>query len=106
METKQTLHERFVANLTRESTDPWTKFETGIPMRDGVELAADVYFPKGEEGPFPTIVECTPYDKSGALMVDDVGLYTQNGYAIVVADLRGRGKSEGDWSPPIYDAPD
>ncbi|MEZ4506654.1 MAG: CocE/NonD family hydrolase [Thermomicrobiales bacterium] len=98
-EPRQTLHERFVANLTRETTDPWTKFETGIPMRDGIELAADVYLPKGQSGPFPTIVELTPYDKSGAFMIDDVGLFTRNGYAIVVVDLRGRGKSEGEWSP-------
>ncbi|MEZ4530282.1 MAG: CocE/NonD family hydrolase [Thermomicrobiales bacterium] len=105
-EPRQTLHERFVANLTRETTDPWTKFETGIPMRDGIELAADVYLPKGQSGPFPTIVELTPYDKSGAFMIDDVGLFTRNGYAIVVVDLRGRGKSEGEWSPPLFDAPD
>ena len=100
---KPTLHDRFVANLTRESTDPWTSFETGIRMRDGIELAADVYLPKGQTGPFPTIMECTPYDKSGAFTIDDVSLYSQNGYAVVVADLRGldallleRGRSERD----------
>ena len=51
--SKQTLHERFVENLTRESSDPWTVFETGIPMRDGVELAADVYLPKGRDRSLP-----------------------------------------------------
>ena len=45
-EMKQTLHEKFVENLTRESSKPWKVFETGIPMRDGIELAADVYMPK------------------------------------------------------------
>lgn len=103
---KQTLHERFVANLARESKDPWTSFETGIPMRDGVELAADVYLPKGQTGPFPTVVQCTPYDKSRIFMEEDIQLYTQHGYAIVIVDLRGRGKSEGLWNPPVDDAAD
>ena len=62
--------------------------------------------PRDRTGPFPAIVECTPYDKSGAFMIDDVSLYSRNGYALVMVDLRGRGKSEGEWSPPIYDAPD
>ena len=106
VDLKPTLHDRFVANLTRESTDPWTSFETGVRMRDGIELAADVYLPRGQQGPFPTIVECTPYDKSGAFTIDDISLYTSHGYAVVVADLRGRGKSEGVWSPPEHDAAD
>ena len=34
------------------------------PMRDGTRLRADVYLPKDQEGPFPTLVCRTPYDKS------------------------------------------
>ena len=37
-----------------------------IPMRDGIVLYADLYRPN-EEGPFPTIIQRTPYDKSSAL---------------------------------------
>jgi uncharacterized protein len=99
-------HERFVANLTVDNNLPWTVFETGIPVRDGLELAADVYLPKCETGPFPTIVQATPYDKSGPGMRTDIALYPANGYALVVVDLRGRGKSEGIWRPIVDEGPD
>ena len=44
------------------------KVETNLPavMRDGTTLYADVYRPDGP-GPFPTILQRTPYDKSAAL---------------------------------------
>jgi predicted acyl esterase len=34
-----------------------------VPARDGVGLATDVYRPPGI-GPFPAILERTPYDKA------------------------------------------
>src|SRR5262249_39978026 len=34
-----------------------------VPARDGVLLATDVYRPEGS-GPFPVLLERTPYDKS------------------------------------------
>lgn len=73
--------------------------EVGIPMRDGVELAADVYFPTGEvQGPVPAVVEVTPYNNDNvALIADDAELWRSNGYAFVAVDVRGRGKSEGEW---------
>ena len=44
------------------------KIETNvaIAMRDGVTLYADIYRPNGD-GPFPTILQRTPYDKTNAL---------------------------------------
>ena len=41
------------------------KVETNLPvkMRDGVALYADVYKPDGP-GPFPVVLQRTPYDKS------------------------------------------
>ena len=38
--------------------------EMGIPMRDGLELAADVYFPAESKLPAPAVVVGSPYDKS------------------------------------------
>jgi uncharacterized protein len=39
-----------------------------VPMRDGVKLATDIYFPaRGgaqAEGKFPVVLERTPYNKS------------------------------------------
>ena len=34
-----------------------------VPARDGVMLATDIYRPEGS-GPFPVLLERTPYDKS------------------------------------------
>src|SRR5436305_1957472 len=34
-----------------------------VPARDGVHLATDVYLPDGG-GPFPVVLERTPYDKT------------------------------------------
>jgi predicted acyl esterase len=34
-----------------------------MPARDGVLLATDIYRPDGI-GPFPVLLECTPYDRS------------------------------------------
>ena len=34
-----------------------------VPMRDGVRLSTDLYFPVGAEGKLPVILERTPYDK-------------------------------------------
>ena len=34
-------------------------YNTKIPMRDGIHLSADIYFPSGS-GPFPSILSRTP----------------------------------------------
>jgi len=78
--------------------------EVGIPMRDGVELAADVHLPAAAELPAPAIVVGTPYDKSSP--VDDRSVYAEHGYVVVSYDVRGRGKSEGIWHPFAADGPD
>lgn len=78
-----------------------------VSMRDGARLATDVYLPAGA-GPFPVLLERTPYDKRGT----NHGDFTQEnpvprakpeiarwfaaaGYAFVVQDCRGRFGSEG-----------
>ena len=81
--------------LLREDPSAARSIEVGIPMRDGVELAADVHLPPGVQLPAPAIVIGTPYDKSGPF--DATRLYRDAGYAHVIYDSRGRGKSEGEW---------
>ncbi|MFN8215289.1 MAG: CocE/NonD family hydrolase [Solirubrobacterales bacterium] len=78
--------------------------EVGIPMRDGIELAADVHLPAADRLPAPAIVIGTPYDKSSP--VDDRSVYRDHGYVVVSYDVRGRGKSEGIWHPFAGDGPD
>ncbi len=76
------------------------KVETNLPaaMRDGVVLYADVYRPDGP-GPFPTILQRTPYDKSAPLsaqMLDPIKA-AKAGFAYIIQDTRGRFTSEGQF---------
>ncbi|HWI57659.1 MAG TPA: CocE/NonD family hydrolase [Bacillota bacterium] len=75
-----------------------------VPMRDGTELAANLFRPKGA-GPFPVILMRTPYGKPNAKW-DEAKRYTAAGYALVAQDCRGRGKSGGAWDPFRYDIED
>ena len=52
-----------------------------VPMRDGLKLAADLYLPEGQ-GPFPVILERTPYNKNNCKFTQ--GMYfAERGYAVV-----------------------
>ena len=73
-----------------------TVLDVKIPMRDGVKLSADIYFPVGD-GPFPVILVRTPYDN--APLVDKGLFYAKNGYVYVAQDCRGRYDSEGVFYP-------
>ncbi|KAA8562857.1 Cocaine esterase [Pseudomonas extremaustralis] len=42
------------------------EFDIAVPMRDGTILRANVFTPSGE-GPFPVLVERTPYGKNALL---------------------------------------
>jgi len=80
------------------------QLEVGIPLRDGVELAADVYLPEAARLPAPAVVFATPYDKSVPILnATEAELYQRNGYVAVVYDVRGRGKSEGEWRAFVND---
>ena len=81
-----------------------------VPMRDGVRLASDIYFPavRGEiaEGEFPVILERTPYDKTGPRNVTYGKYFARRGYVTVYQDVRGRFASEGEWYAFAKEAPD
>jgi hypothetical protein len=69
-------------------------------MRDGTLLYADVYLPPGE-GPFPALLERTPYskDNSPEVQVGATTFFPAHGYALVLQDVRGRFKSRGKFIP-------
>lgn len=67
-----------------------------VPMRDGVKLATDIHLPEGE-GPWPTILVMTPYNKKG--LEAFAGETGKRGYALVAQDFRGRFASEGEDFP-------
>jgi predicted acyl esterase len=78
--------------------------EVIAPMRDGVKLAGNLYKPAGN-GPFPCIVQRTPYGKD-AMFANPAQMkkYTDAGYAYLVQDVRGKGRSEGFYQAFINDA--
>ena len=68
-----------------------------VPMRDGVKLGAILYRP-ARVGQYPGIVYRTPYG------VDDYDQYAEfplkaakEGYAVLLVDVRGRLRSEGEF---------
>ena len=92
-----------------------------VPMRDGVDLAADLYLPDvngvAVSELLPVILERTPYDKSGIsrserskdreepLARTQVAEYfAQQGYAVVMQDCRGRFDSGGEFTKYVNEA--
>lgn len=75
-----------------------------IPMRDGVSLATDLYFPQGRNGAHPVVLVRTPYNKT---WVESYGRYfSRSGYVVAVQDVRGRWASEGPWEPFVHEGED
>jgi putative CocE/NonD family hydrolase len=77
-------------------------FNQRVKMSDGVELSADVYRPEAE-GRFPVILVRTPYNK-GSEFKNQVYLtegryFVARGYVYVAMDVRGRGDSDGKFTP-------
>lgn len=72
-----------------------------VPMRDGTQLALDLYRPArdGEPipGPFPVILGRTSYDKSNEWdWVGPVGeWFVKRGFIVAIQDIRGRYRSGG-----------
>jgi uncharacterized protein len=93
-----------------------------VPARDGVRLATDVYRPPGA-GPFPVILERTPYDKSAPnrseRTASDIAIgaaprsraevaayFARHGYAVAYQDCRGRYRSDGRFTKYLSEAED
>ncbi|MEE9253374.1 MAG: CocE/NonD family hydrolase [Pseudomonadales bacterium] len=72
-----------------------------VPMRDGVHLATDIYFPARDGHPiddrFPILLYRTPYDK--AAREHSFGWnrwFAERGYIAIAQDCRGCYRSEGE----------
>jgi len=85
-----------------------------VPMRDGVRLACDIYYPARDgirlEGKFPAILERTPYNKGGRFHgmppYPWQPFYASRGYICISQDTRGRFASEGTWHMMTDDVAD
>jgi len=79
------------------------------PMRDGVRLATDLYYPARDgvriDGKFPAVLERTPYNKDGAGRSWASG-FAAHGYVAIAQDTRGRYGSEGVWHMMTDDVAD
>jgi len=80
---------------------PQVLYDVKIPMKDSVKLSANVYFPnRGEK--FPVLLNVTPYVKDSAYrssVRNMIWTFVRSGYVVVHADVRGRGNSEGTFTP-------
>jgi len=94
-----------------------------IAMRDGVRLATDIYRPardgKPLPGPFPVILERTPYGKTvvsrselslrepvAKSRADVARFFVARGYIVIYQDCRGRYGSEGEFVKYLSDGND
>src|SRR5262249_51750031 len=85
----------------KAGTSSAVEVEHNVPavMRDGTILRADVYRPRGG-GPYPAVVERTPYGKNVQAVRPVVGeAFASRGYILVVQDSRGRYHSDGEFVP-------
>ncbi len=78
-----------------------------IPMRDGVELAADIYRPDSP-GKYPVVLLRTCYGRKNPdhKYGFAAGLFASQGYVFIVQDTRGKFGSEGEWYPYVNEARD
>src|SRR5215813_6950921 len=95
------------ALATRVTADVGTvdfKWGITIPMRDGIHLAATLYTPRGQKEPAPCVFTLTPYI---AQTYHERGMYfAAHGYVFAAVDVRGRGNSEGEFTPLLQEARD
>jgi putative CocE/NonD family hydrolase len=83
------------------------EFDVAAPMRDGVQLRANVFRPNSE-GRFPVLLTRLPYGKDlplGGSILDPVQA-ARRGYVVIVQDTRGRFTSDGDFHPFVTEADD
>ncbi|MFD4256935.1 CocE/NonD family hydrolase [Streptomyces sp. NPDC058534] len=81
-----------------------------VRMRDGVLLATDVYAADPGE-PAPTVLARLPYDKNSRYVFFDriAQRFTSRGYVVVVQDVRGKFRSQGQtlgWTGEVDDGYD
>lgn len=106
--------ERYTLNFSREKIEApagsseWVKShfikkEVYIPMRDGVRLFTSIYTPKDTSRRYPILITRTPYniEPAGEDGTSAAFLFMnhlmQDGYIVVLQDVRGRFMSEGEF---------
>lgn len=86
----------FMSALSQPDLEIRLLHDQRVPLRDGVELSADVYLPLAE-GPWPTIVQWTPYESARDRFIAWGVWFAKRGYVAIVMDVRGRYESGGEY---------
>lgn len=89
-----------IALRAQESDPVFDATEAMIPMRDGVRLYTQVYAPRVHSEPLPFLLLRTPYGTGrldSSRIAASMRELAADGYIIVVQDIRGRFKSEGQF---------
>jgi uncharacterized protein len=89
---------------SQETTPPPLQSRLIIRMRDGVELAADLFRPPGSHR-LPAILVRTPYDRKNESL-RGYRSFTRHGYAVIIEDVRGRYGSGGEFGSIEQEGPD
>jgi len=110
------MTEPYVSMLDRLSPPQYEVLEernVWLTMRDGVKVAADIFRPQAE-GSFPALVSVSAYGKAvqkslarplplspqrgnGGQEAGDTEFWVKRGYVHIIVDVRGSGKSEGEY---------
>lgn len=87
-------------DLVRER---YTKHEALVPMRDGVRLFTSIYTPKDRKAAYPILLNRTPYTVA-PYGIDNYRQalgpnqkFQDEGFVFVYQDVRGKGRSEGQF---------
>ena len=86
---------------------PVTVTTTSMATSDDVRLDADIYRPEGD-GPFPALLMRQPYGRkiASTVVYAHPAWYTEQGYLVVIQDVRGTGTSAGDFQLLANEAKD
>jgi len=92
-------------NLSQPRYSTRRNINVKIPMRDGIELVADIFGPDAE-GSFPALVAASPYARqvqdlgapAGFIEAGATDFWVPRGYVHVIVNLRGTGGSGGTFT--------
>jgi putative CocE/NonD family hydrolase len=111
MDTAAAIRDDGTLPLTLESLGPAPvdppASQQVVPMRDGAQLAIDVYLPDSP-GPWPAVLVRLPYDKNGRYcwMPFISRHFTDRGYAFLPQDVRGKFRSQGEVNAFVHEVDD
>ena len=94
----------WVFRLPPPTTDYAVTRDLRVPMRDGVELLADLYAPAGTS--HGTVLVREPYGRSGLMPLVFARPYAERGFTVVLQSCRGTFGSGGEFRPTVDEVDD